>query len=115
LKGTSTVLRGEGNGNIPDLPDKINQCYSRAVRLGQKDVVDIYWLLSLETIDVNLHGLVLSKSSGVSLAIDREELDFNKLAKEFEGDGSHGAATTFDYEKFASDMLSRGNKRSEIA
>jgi SNF2 family DNA or RNA helicase len=94
---------------------KIEQCYSRAVRLGQKDVVDIFWLLGVDTIDVNMHGLVLSKASGVNLAIDREELDFAELAKEFEGDGTSGAAKTFDYEHFASEMLGRGTKRSHIA
>ncbi|WP_209810092.1 hypothetical protein [Ammoniphilus resinae] len=60
--------------------------------------------------------MVLSKASGVDLAIDRKELDFSEIAKEFEGDGSSGtAAHAFDYEQFATDMLSRGNKRSEIA
>ncbi|WP_419879486.1 DEAD/DEAH box helicase [Brevibacillus centrosporus] len=90
---------------------KIEQCYSRAVRIGQHDVVDIYWLLGVDTIDVNMHGLVLSKASGVNLAIDREALDFAKIAQEFEGDHAAGAGTSLDYEKFAAEMLSRGTKR----
>ncbi|MFS0558575.1 SNF2-related protein [Brevibacillus sp. 179-C9.3 HS] len=90
---------------------KIEQCYSRAVRIGQRDIVDIHWLLGVDTIDVNMHGLVLSKASGVDLAIDREELDFAKIAQEFEGDRVAGASTAIDYEKFAAEMLSRGTKR----
>lgn len=91
---------------------RLEQCYSRAVRMGQKDIVDIYWMMGLDTIDVNLHGLVLSKISGVNLAVDREELNFEELAKEFEGNGKSGAVV--DYEQFASEMLSRGTKREEI-
>ncbi|MDQ0255581.1 SNF2 family DNA or RNA helicase [Evansella vedderi] len=96
-------------------PKKIEQCYSRAVRLGQLDKVDVYWLLGVDTIDVNMHGLVLSKASGVDIAIDRKELDFNELAKEFKGDGVGSGPTAIDYEEFASEMLSRGTKREEIA
>ncbi|WP_047153371.1 hypothetical protein [Aneurinibacillus tyrosinisolvens] len=80
--------------------------------MGQKDVVDVHWMMGLDTIDVNLHGLVLSKISGVNLAVDRQELNFEELAKEFKGAGT--SATAVDYEKFASEMLSRGTKRSEI-
>lgn len=94
---------------------KIEQCWSRAVRLGQRDVVDIYWLLGVDTIDINMHGLALSKASGVNLAIDREEFDFSKVAKEFEGETPMGAPGSFDYEAFASEMLGRGTKRSQIA
>ncbi|MFC5450668.1 hypothetical protein ACFPOG_20660 [Paenibacillus aestuarii] len=83
--------------------------------MGQKDVVDIYWLLGVDTIDINMHGLVLSKASGVNLAIDREELNFSELAKEFEGETPVGASHSFDYEAFASEMLGRGTKRSHIA
>ena len=93
---------------------KIEQCYSRAVRLGQKDVVDIYWLIGVDTIDANMHGMVLSKASGVNLAIDREEMDFSEIAKEFKGDSSV-AMSSIDYEEFASEMLGRGTKRSDIA
>lgn len=59
--------------------------------------------------------MVLSKASGVNLAIDRETLDFNEIAKEFKGDSSGGASATFDYEEFASEMLGRGTKREDIA
>ncbi|MED4400254.1 DEAD/DEAH box helicase [Metabacillus fastidiosus] len=92
---------------------KIEQCYSRAVRMGQKSVVDILWLIAEGTIDVNMHGLVLSKQSGVDLAIDREELDFNEIAKEFEGDDSL-EMDGMDYVAFAADMLNRGTKRDEV-
>jgi SNF2 family DNA or RNA helicase len=92
---------------------KIEQCYSRAVRLGQKDVVDVHWLLGINTIDVNIHGVVLSKISGVNLAVDRQELDFAALAHEFEGD-SKSAAHVIDMEQFAKDMLKGGTKREEI-
>ncbi|KIV58563.1 hypothetical protein AM501_05370 [Aneurinibacillus migulanus] len=92
---------------------KLEQCYCRAVRMGQRDAVDIYWLLGLDTIDINMHGLVLSKISGVNLAIDREQLDFKKLAKEFKGAGN-SASTVIDYEEFASQMLARGTKRNEV-
>lgn len=93
---------------------KIEQCYSRAVRLGQKDVVDVHWLLGVGTIDVNMHGVVLSKISGVNMAIDRQELDFGALAHEFEGD-SKSAAHAIDMEQFAREMLKGGTKRADIA
>jgi hypothetical protein len=93
---------------------KIEQCFSRAVRLGQKDVVDVHWLLGINTIDVNMHGVVLSKISGVNLAIDRQELDFTELASQFDGD-SKSASHIIDYEEFAREMLKGGTKRNEIA
>lgn len=93
---------------------RIEQCYSRAVRLGQRDVVDIWWLLNVGTIDVNMHGLCLSKISGVNLAIDREALDFEEIAEEFEGDAL-AAATSMDMESFAREMLKSGTSRSQIA
>lgn len=92
---------------------KIEQCYSRAVRWGQRFEVDIHWLISVGTIDANMHGLVLSKQSGVDLAIDRKELDFKEIAKEFEGDEGI-EPDEIDYEAFAADMLSSGTKREEI-
>lgn len=92
---------------------KIEQCYSRAVRMGQKSVVDIFWLIAEGTIDANMHGLVLSKQSGVDLAIDRKELNFDEIAKEFEGDDSL-EADDLDYTAFAADMLNRGTKRNAI-
>lgn len=91
---------------------KIQQCYSRAVRLGQKDVVSIIWLINVDTIDANMHSLVLSKSSSVDLAVDRESLDFQKVAKEFEGQGIAGSGL-MDFETFAEEMLKRGNNRSD--
>lgn len=91
---------------------KIEQCYSRAVRIGQKDAVDIFWLINVDTIDANLHSLILSKQSSVDLAIDRKELDFAEIAKEFEGQ-KVAHAGNFDYEQFATEMLSRGNSRTE--
>ncbi|HCG4536145.1 TPA: DEAD/DEAH box helicase [Salmonella enterica subsp. enterica serovar Typhi str. AG3] len=93
-------------------PKKIEQCYSRAVRLGQRDVVDVTWLISVDTIDANMHALVLSKQSSVDLAIDRQELDFEQVAKEFEGQGISGIGS-IDYEAFAKEMLSRGTTREE--
>jgi SNF2 family DNA or RNA helicase len=93
---------------------RIEQCYSRAVRLGQKDVVDIHWLLNVGTIDVNMHGLCLSKNSGVDLAIDREALDFEQVAEEFEGDAL-AAAKSVDIEEFAREMLKSGTTRKQIA
>ncbi|MED3574230.1 DEAD/DEAH box helicase [Cytobacillus praedii] len=92
---------------------KIQQCYSRAVRLGQKFVVDIYWLISVGTIDANMHSLILSKLSGVDLAIDRKELDFSKIAMEFEGDESI-EPEDIDYEAFAAEMLSSGTKSTDV-
>lgn len=94
---------------------KIEQCYSRAVRLGQKDTVEILWLIGVDTIDANMHSLVLSKKSGVDLAIDRKALDFDEIAKEFESDGHLGEDVGVDYQAFATDMLSRGNKREDYA
>ncbi|MFY0520573.1 SNF2-related protein [Lysinibacillus sp. UGB7] len=91
---------------------KIEQCYSRAVRLGQKDVVEITWLISVDTIDANMHSLILSKQSSVDLAIDRKELDFAEVAKEFEGQCVSGVGSV-DYETFAKEMLSRGTSRAE--
>lgn len=91
---------------------KIEQCYSRAVRLGQKDVVEVTWLISVDTIDANMHSLILSKQSSVDLAIDRKELNFAEVAKEFEGQGISGV-NGLDYEAFANAMLSRGTSRSE--
>ncbi len=35
---------------------KIEQCYSRAVRLGQREIVEIYWLLAIDTIDINMRA-----------------------------------------------------------
>lgn len=75
--------------------------------------VDIHWLISVGTIDANMHGLVLSKQSGVDLAIDRKELDFKEIAKEFEGDEGI-EPDEIDYEAFAAEMLSSGTKREEI-
>lgn len=92
---------------------KLQQCYSRAVRLGQMSVVDIFWLISVGTIDSNMHSLVLSKLSGVDLAIDRKELDFSKIALEFEGDESL-EPENIDYEAFAAEMLSSGTKRADV-
>lgn len=94
---------------------KIEQCYSRAVRLGQLDVVDVYWLIGVDTIDANMHALVLSKKSGVDLAIDREALDFDEIAKEFESADEDLFAPGVDYEEFASQMLARGTSRSKYA
>lgn len=91
---------------------KIEQCYSRAVRLGQKEVVEITWLISVDTIDANMHSLILSKQSSVDLAIDRQELDFAQVAKEFEGQGISGVGS-LDYEEFAKEMLSRGTSRNQ--
>ncbi|WP_327195617.1 DEAD/DEAH box helicase [Paenibacillus alginolyticus] len=93
---------------------RIEQCYSRAVRLGQRDVVDIWWLMNVGTIDVNMHGLCLSKISGVNLAIDREALDFEEIAEEFEGDAL-AVAKSMDMEQFAREMLKSGTTRSQIA
>lgn len=95
---------------------KIEQCYSRAVRTGQQDIVDIYWMIGLDTIDANMHGLVLSKQSGVDLAIDRTELDMDKIAKQFKGDMNNvgSSASTIDYVKFASEMLGRGTLRADV-
>lgn len=93
---------------------KLQQCFSRAVRLGQTDVVDVYWLITLDTIEVNIHGVILSKDSGVDIAVDKEEIDFEKIAKQFEGEGAAGHPTTFDYEAFATDMLTRGTSREDI-
>lgn len=92
---------------------KLEQCYSRAVRLGQKDEVEIHWTLGINTIDVNIHGVVLSKISGVDLAVDREGLDFSALANEFEGD-TKAAASALDMEQFAKDMLKGGTSRSAV-
>lgn len=91
---------------------KIEQCYSRAVRIGQKDAVEIFWLINVDTIDANLHSMILSKQSSVDLAIDRKELDFEEIAKEFEGQNVANSGS-FDYEEFATEMLSRGNSRDE--
>jgi hypothetical protein len=93
---------------------RIEQCYSRAVRLGQKDVVDIWWLMNIGTIDVNMHGLCLSKISGVNLAIDRESLDFGEIAEEFEGDAM-AATKLMNMEEFAREMLKSGTTRAQIA
>lgn len=93
---------------------KIEQCYSRAVRLGQRDVVDIYWLIATDTIDANMHGLVLSKQSGVDLAIDREELDFEEIAKQFESDETISTGG-IDMESFAANLLERGTKREDVS
>ncbi|MER2005827.1 MAG: DEAD/DEAH box helicase [Psychrobacillus sp.] len=92
---------------------QIEQCYSRAVRLGQKDEVEVSWLIGVDTIDANMHALVLSKQSGVDLAIDRQELDMDKISKEFETDGSVEVEPGVDYLAFASEMLTRGNKRTD--
>jgi hypothetical protein len=92
---------------------KLEQCYSRAVRLGQKDVVDVHWLLGVNTIDVNMHGVVLSKIDGVNLAVDRQQIDFAALANEFEGD-TKAAASAIDMEEFAKEMLKSGTKRAEV-
>lgn len=92
---------------------KIEQCYSRAVRLGQKDQVEVIWLIGVDTIDANMHALVLSKQSGVDLAIDRQELDMEKISREFETDGSVEVEPGVDYLHFASEMLARGNKRAD--
>lgn len=94
---------------------KIEQCYSRAVRLGQRDVVEILWLVGVDTIDANLHALVLSKKSGVDLAIDRSELDFDEISKEFEAGENVELDEGLDYQEFASDMLKRGTTRSDYA
>lgn len=91
---------------------KIEQCYSRAVRLGQRDEVEITWLITIDTIEANIHSLVLSKQSGVDLAIDRQELDFAEVAKEFEGQNV-AQSSTLDYEAFAREMLSRGTSRHD--
>ena len=93
---------------------KLEQCYSRAVRLGQKDVVDIHWLIAIDTIDANMHGLIISKVGGVDLAIDREQFDFKEVAKQFEGKGSERLTTNIDYELFAKQMLGRGTKRVDV-
>lgn len=92
---------------------KIEQCYSRAVRLGQRDAVEILWLVGVDTIDSNLHALVLSKKSGVDLAIDREELDFEAVSKEFEAGENIELDPGIDYQQFATDMLKRGTSRAD--
>lgn len=92
---------------------KIEQCYSRAVRLTQNDIVDIYWLLNADTIDCNMHALILSKNSGVDAAIDRAAIDMEEISKEFEGDFSLGIST-LDYEEFAKTMLAAGTKRKDF-
>ncbi|MGF7036073.1 SNF2 family DNA or RNA helicase/DNA-directed RNA polymerase subunit RPC12/RpoP [Paenibacillus mucilaginosus] len=94
---------------------RIEQCYSRAVRLSQKDVVDIHWMLNVGSIDINMHALCLSKVSGVNMAIDREELNFEEIAEEFEGDSLASAAKSMDMEQFAREMLQSGTKRNQIA
>jgi hypothetical protein len=66
--------------------------------------------LGLDTIYINLRGLVLSKISGVNLVVDHESLDFEKIAKEFKNDSRDGASV-IDYEAFAAEMLARGTKR----
>lgn len=90
---------------------KIEQCYSRAVRLGQKEAVTITWLINVDTIDANMHALILSKKAGVDLAIDRVEMDFKKLATEFEGNVDHNAG--IDFVAFAEEMLKRGVSRED--
>lgn|GEM_PF-2194663 len=92
---------------------KIEQCYSRAVRLGQKDIVEVTWLIGVDTIDANMHALVLSKQSGVDLAIDRKQLDFEQIASQFESDGKVNVAPGIDYTEFATEMLKRGTTRSD--
>lgn len=95
-------------------PKQMEQCYSRAVRTGQKDVVDFHWLIGVDTIDANMHSLLLSKQSGVDMAIDREELDMEEISKEFKGDMISGGSPTIDYEEFAAEMLGRGTKRHDV-
>ncbi|MFS0876702.1 hypothetical protein [Solibacillus isronensis] len=46
------------------------------------------------------------------MAIDRQELDFAEVAKEFEGQNVAQSAT-LDYEAFAREMLSRGTSRDD--
>lgn len=93
-------------------PKKLEQCYGRAVRISQKDEVKITWLISVDTIDANMHSLVLSKKSGADLAVDREALDFTEVAKEFDG---KLLSESINYEMFASEMLNRGTKRKDYA
>lgn len=93
---------------------KLEQCYSRAVRLGQRDEVEVHWTLGINTIDVNMHGVVLSKTSGVNLAVDRQGLDFAALANEFEGD-TKAASSAIDMEQFAKDMLKGGTSRKAVS
>ncbi|RRJ54673.1 hypothetical protein EHV15_34310 [Paenibacillus oralis] len=69
--------------------------------------------MGINTIDVNMHGVVLSKTSGVNLAVDRELLDFAALANEFEGD-TKAPSSTIDMEQFAKDMLKGGTNRNAV-
>ncbi|MNF11749.1 hypothetical protein D3C80_2130330 [compost metagenome] len=69
--------------------------------------------MGINTIDVNMHGVVLSKTSGVNLAVDREGLDFAALANEFQGD-TKAAASATDMEQFAKDMLKGGTNRKDV-
>ncbi|MEK5187194.1 hypothetical protein [Solibacillus sp. FSL W7-1324] len=69
-------------------------------------------MITIDTIEANMHSLILSKQSGVDMAIDRQELDFAEVAKEFEGQNVAQSAT-LDYEAFAREMLSRGTSRDD--
>ncbi len=67
-------------------------------------------MVSTETVQ---YGLILSKISGVDLAVDRKELNFNEIAKEFEGDDETSSAS-MDFESFATEMLARGTSREQV-
>lgn len=87
---------------------KIEQCWSRAVRLGQIDPVFIYFLLSRDTIDINMHAYMLSNNQTVDTAINRAAESLKVLASQFEGETK---LSGFDPETFAKEMLKSGTKR----
>ncbi len=91
---------------------KMTQCYYRAVRGAQKDVVDVHWLLNLDTIDINIHSMILSEASGVMKGIDRQEMDLEAVARTFEGNVSKSGSV--DFHQLANEVLSRGTKRAEV-
>ena len=70
LTASSTVVFLE----MPWSPSNLQQCCDRCHRIGQKDVVKIYYLLAENTVEMALAEMIDKKKADIMLAVDGEEL-----------------------------------------
>ncbi len=57
--------------NFPFTPDDLEQPYKRAHRIGQKNNVNVYYTICKDSIDENIYGMIVDKTSDINEIIDK--------------------------------------------
>jgi SWI/SNF-related matrix-associated actin-dependent regulator 1 of chromatin subfamily A len=64
---------------LPWTPGKLQQAEDRAHRIGQKDCVNVYYLLAKDTIDEEIAALLDSKAKTLSQVLDGKDVESGSL------------------------------------